>query len=303
MLGTFRWVALASAVVFVIAFAGVIVSGPSTPSHQQEQGTEHKTEHANKESGKTLWDTWFPDSLSLYTLALVVFTAVLAFGGLYQLRALERAERIASETAHAAKVAADAALKQTEAMQRQLVLMETDQRPWLKAQFEILKPLIFDSNGLQLTSSGKTLNVGKFPALNAQLYPLIVISGEDVTKTQKEFCENIRNSRQDKSGAVIFPGDNIINSPITRGFSWEEINRGKTMLRFDSPDFKRDLLGIVLTGCVVYSLPGHKDSMPRITGFGYLLRQSKGLGLDTDQETIPVNEITSFILPELTWAD
>src|SRR5947209_19208435 len=103
MLNMLRWVALASAVVFVVAFAGVIVSRPSMPPNQQEQSAEHKDEHANKEGYKTLWDTWFPDSLSLYTLALAVFTAVLAFGGLYQLRSLERAELFSAEAAKAAK--------------------------------------------------------------------------------------------------------------------------------------------------------------------------------------------------------
>jgi hypothetical protein len=195
------------------------------------------------------------------------------------------------------------ASRQLSIMQGQLVLMETDQRPWLKAQFEILKPLIFDAKGLQLALSGKTLNVGKLPAFNAELYPLIVTNVGDAAKTQRDFCENIRKSRKDRSGLIIFPGDHIINAPITRGFSPEEITRGKTMLRFDPPDFKRDLLGIVITGCVVYSLPGHKDSTPHMTGFGYLLRQSKGLGLNTDQGTIPLDEITYFILPELSWAD
>jgi hypothetical protein len=110
----FRWIALASAVVFVVAFVGVIVSGSSMPPSQQIQSAENKGEHRNKEGNKTLWDTWFPDSLSLYTLALVVFTAVLAFGGLYQLRALERAELISAEAANAAKDSADAAKKAVE---------------------------------------------------------------------------------------------------------------------------------------------------------------------------------------------
>jgi hypothetical protein len=104
-----RWVALASAVVCVVAFAGVIVSRPSMPPSQQEQSAEHNSEHPNKDANKTLWDSWFPDALALYTLALVVFTAVLAFGGLYQLRALERAELISTEAAKAAKESADVA--------------------------------------------------------------------------------------------------------------------------------------------------------------------------------------------------
>lgn len=104
-----RWVALASAVVCVVAFAGVIVSRPSMLPSQQEQSAERNNEHPKKEANKTLWDSWFPDALALYTLALVVFTAVLAFGGLYQLRALERAELISAEAAKAAKESADVA--------------------------------------------------------------------------------------------------------------------------------------------------------------------------------------------------
>jgi nucleoside permease NupC len=80
MLAVFRWLALIAAIVLVFAIAGMIVSRSSSPPpSQQEQTAEHGNEHANKEDTKTLWDSWFPDSLSLYTLALVVFTAVLAF--------------------------------------------------------------------------------------------------------------------------------------------------------------------------------------------------------------------------------
>ena len=194
-----------------------------------------------------------------------------------------------------------------DAIHRQLTLAENDQRPWLKAQFEILKPLSFDTNGLQLELSGKTLNVGKLPAFNAELHPFIVTitAGIDLAKTQKEFCENvIKNVRKDRpGGTIIFPGDHIINSPITRGFSPEEIERGKTMLGFNPPDFKRDFLGIVLTGCIIYAFPGQKDSKARMTGFGYQFHTSKSFGIDTTKGTIPVNEMEWFVVPELTWAD
>ncbi|MGY3137193.1 hypothetical protein ACVWZM_007875 [Bradyrhizobium sp. USDA 4501] len=52
-----------------------------------------------------------------------------------------------------AKNAADASSKQTEALQHQLALLEMDQRPWLKAQFEIIKPLVFGKRDFPRTLS------------------------------------------------------------------------------------------------------------------------------------------------------
>jgi hypothetical protein len=113
-----RWIALIAAIVCVVAFAGIIVSQSLLHPDQQEQATEHQSENANKKVYKTLWDTWFPDSLSLYTLALVVFTAILAFGGLYQLNFLERAERISAQAAQAAQDSAEATKKAVELSDR-----------------------------------------------------------------------------------------------------------------------------------------------------------------------------------------
>lgn len=105
-----RWTALIAAVVLIVAMAGVIVSfQPSIePSHQQTTEKDHK-ENATEENKIGLFDRWFPDSTAVFNLFLVIFTAVLAFGGLIQLSFLNRAERISSNTAQAAKDAADVA--------------------------------------------------------------------------------------------------------------------------------------------------------------------------------------------------
>src|SRR6267378_7695605 len=110
MLKMLRWVALISAVVFVAAMAAAIISSkpPIEPAHQQT-AEKYKEEQDNKKNDEALWDRWFPDSISIYTLFLVVFTAVLAFGGLWQLNFLSRAERVASDSANAAKKSADVA--------------------------------------------------------------------------------------------------------------------------------------------------------------------------------------------------
>jgi hypothetical protein len=103
----------------------MIVSNSSSASSRQEQTTEHSEENNNKEDHKTLWDSWFPDSISLYTLALVVFTAVLAFGTLYQFNFLGRGERIAADTAKAAKDSADIAREALETTQRAFIFITT----------------------------------------------------------------------------------------------------------------------------------------------------------------------------------
>jgi hypothetical protein len=192
---------------------------------------------------------------------------------------------------------------QQDIMKRQMVLMEADQRPWLKPLFKILAPLIFDSQGLQLRLSGETTNIGKSPAFDAQLFPLIVTTGVDFAKAQKDICDRVRQRPKGGDGLVVFPGASITNSPISSGLSWEDINKGKTMLRFDT--MKPELLGIVITGCVTYLFPNQVDDRHHQTGFGYFLRQTKMeiRGIDTNQVGIPISDITYETWPELNWAD
>src|SRR6267378_1446449 len=100
----FRWIALAASIVLVVAFVGAIVAQQTSPEPPREQAAVEKTgvEQNNENTKVALWDRWFPDSISLYTLWLVVFTAVLAFGGIYQFRFLIRSEQIAASNALAA---------------------------------------------------------------------------------------------------------------------------------------------------------------------------------------------------------
>jgi hypothetical protein len=110
-----RWLALGSFLVFVVAITGVIVSSrQAIEISNQQTDAKNNREKGDQKGDKTFWDNWFPDPISLYTLALTVFTAVLAFGGLYQFQFLSRAERIAASSAQAAKDSADAAKKSAE---------------------------------------------------------------------------------------------------------------------------------------------------------------------------------------------
>jgi hypothetical protein len=112
MLNFFRWACLVAAVVLLLAVAGILLSSSQTdnPAYERAKSEDHKQE-GDQKYGISLWDKWFPDSISLYTFFLFVFTGVLAYAAIYQFRFLNRAERIATATAQSAKDSADAAKK------------------------------------------------------------------------------------------------------------------------------------------------------------------------------------------------
>lgn len=140
MIDAFRWIALIAAIVCVVAFSGAIVLSSSQQAAvptQQHNAAENEREQQNQKQYKTLWDTWFPEPISLYTLLLTVFTAVMAGGIFVQLNLLGRAERIAAETAQAAKDSADAtnkavalSAKIAERQLRAYVYLEVSGRPY-----------------------------------------------------------------------------------------------------------------------------------------------------------------------------
>jgi hypothetical protein len=156
MLGTFRWTALVAAIVLIISIAGAVVSSQPSLEPRQEQPTEaNHAEQKNEKEAKTLWDRWFPDPISFFTLWLVVFTAVLAFVSIVQLNFLNRAERIAADSAKAAKDSADAA-KQT---------LLTTQRP-----FVFLKSFEVHIVGGDLQIFAQWENSGVTPAVKKRNY-------------------------------------------------------------------------------------------------------------------------------------
>jgi hypothetical protein len=172
MLDIFRWTALVAAIVLVGAVAGIVLSShPPLPPSQQQASEEKQAEHAKEEGDKTLWNTWFPDSISLYTLFLVVFTAVLAFGGIIQLQFLGRAEQIAASSANAAKDAADAtrdavqlAEKTAERQLRAYVFIKPDTLPTIDE---------WNTIGIRLF----VFNSGQTPAYKLTYWYAIQLSG------------------------------------------------------------------------------------------------------------------------------
>jgi hypothetical protein len=130
----FRWLALISAIVLIISLTMGIVSPRPNPEPQQQQTTvRSQTGKIGEVNNKTLWNVLFPDTNSLYTLFLVIFTAVLAFVGAVQLQFLNRAEQISANTAQTAKDSAESAKKSAEIAERALI---AGQRAFISVVFE-----------------------------------------------------------------------------------------------------------------------------------------------------------------------
>jgi hypothetical protein len=159
MLDIFRWAALFAAIVLIVAVAGAIVSSPSSQPSEQQTAEKNKAENPAEKSNKTLWDRSFPDTISLYTLFLVVFTAVLAAGGLYQLKFLERAEGIAARSAGAAQQAAEAAQSAANTARQTLI---ASQRAWLSIGPQVVGAI---KAGSPVNIELVVQNVGKDPAI------------------------------------------------------------------------------------------------------------------------------------------
>jgi hypothetical protein len=124
MLDLSRWIALGASIVLILALAGVVVSSipPHIPS-QQQSDKNNQEEHREGKSDESLWNAWFPDSISFYTLFLMLFTGILALGMFYQLNLLIRSERISAEASRAARDSAETAKQSVIAVQRAFVFV------------------------------------------------------------------------------------------------------------------------------------------------------------------------------------
>ena len=268
MLRMFHWVALIAAVVLVVAVAGVLVSSQPTNGARQQQTTEKdQKEHTAEKDGKTLWDRWFPDTISLFTLFLVVFTAVLAFVGIVQLNFLNRAESIAADTAQAAKTSADAAKDSADIARNTLV---ASQRPWVS----ILSPSVegqvtWEEKGGRATIGVTVKNVGKSPAFDIAIEAHQFVIGPDtidIGAQVRKFCSEVRKrqiARADsgQKGEVLFPDESLLQN-IGLLFARADVEGAAKRMKipFFSP---------VVVVCVDYRSAITKQS--HATGLAYML--------------------------------
>jgi len=121
---------------------------------------------------------------------------------------------------------------------RQIGIMENDQRPWIKVETEIAGPFDFHAGGLANLPLRFTLtNVGKSPAFNIRLgaWGYLIFPGHnDPHKEQAQRCEWLRGQPLDNParGSTLFPGDRVpwdqLGGAFTSGigFTQDEILKG-----------------------------------------------------------------------------
>lgn len=288
----FRWVALASAVILVVALAGAIVSSqpPVKPSPQQTT-EENQKEDSNKRGDIALWDRWFPDAISLYTLFLVVFSAVLAFVSIYQLNFLNRAERIAAISADAAKDAAKAAQRAAEVAEKTLV---AGQRAWIRIDEIGLGGggLAFDQNGASVAISFKITNVGNSPAINITAHAWLIAlknGGPFALQEQERMCKEVRN-KPFGIGFTLFPNETF---PANMG-----LGRWSLGTNINSDEVTKGLaisaggkhVSLQVYGCLDYTF-ATDPTVHHQTGFIRDLRMKGMTGIGPADGIIPIDQI------------
>jgi hypothetical protein len=163
------------------------------------------------------------------------------------------------------------------AANRQLRIMENDQRPWVKVDTEIADSLVFWVGGPAIMPLRFVLaNVGKSPAFNVRLASLgylIFVGHNDPHKEQHEKCEWLRDQPLDNParGSVLFPGDRVpwdqMGGAFTSGVAFSSTDIQKIPVRED----KQRHLEIWIIGCADYIFGEAK--LHHQTGFIYQLAQ------------------------------
>jgi hypothetical protein len=112
MLKAVQLIAAASAIIFLLSLATIsyLSSPPSGYPSEQQSTTESKAKQQAKEqhSLRGFVRFMFPDAISIFTFWLVLATVALGIVAVVQIGLLNRAERIATESANAAKESAEA---------------------------------------------------------------------------------------------------------------------------------------------------------------------------------------------------
>jgi hypothetical protein len=112
MLKTFEWVAVLAVVVLLLSIAGIsYLSSPPPGQPREQQATaqaEAEQQGEKQHSLRGFIRFMFPDAISVFTFWLTLATIALGVVAVLQIGFLDRSERIAAETAKAAKESADA---------------------------------------------------------------------------------------------------------------------------------------------------------------------------------------------------
>jgi hypothetical protein len=291
----YKWLAAISAVVFFLTLLGIAYYSSPPPHNPREQQTTAEQKASNEEQKQkirpTIWQFMFPDSLSVFTLWLVISTFGLGIVAIIQLGFLGRQEIIAADTAEAAKDSADAAKKAANVAENTLI---ASQRAWIRIDEIGLGGggLAFDENGASVSISFKITNVGNSPAVNVTPHAWLIVlkqGGPFAIQEQQRLCAEIRESPFGL-GFTLFPGENF---PTNMGYgAWslgvnvskDEIKKGRAV----SADGKHVELHVF--GCIDYTFPTDATTHHQ-TGFIREIRKRGPFLLSPDNGIIRINDL------------
>jgi hypothetical protein len=170
------------------------------------------------------------------------------------------------------------ATRGTKAIQGQLDVMKSDQRPWIKVEAEIWSDLTFQGDIGALPVRFFLKNVGKYPAFDADVWikTFLMADGHtDLFEEQRKYCASTRAFGGRKSndvingthGVFLFPDEKIPWLPdgtiVSGGVGPGEIKEFSKVI-----DGKRQI-NIWIYGCATYD-QGRPDTVHQ-TGFVFQL--------------------------------
>ncbi len=223
----------------------------------------------------------YDGALAGYTKQLAIATWVIAAAGILtfgagvltwlairgQLQEMQSTGRQTDELIASATKQAEAARKQTVAMERQLDVMEADQRAWISiVDVAVSGPITYEVSGARLNLTFFLKNVGRSPATRAWLdlisFPLY--QGRDPGTEQASWCNGHEN-RVVPIGRTIFPSNDSFPWPITTNIPIDEIEKAtQGTIKFIVP---------IVVGCFDYRLASGKTGQ---TPFIFQLRKPSG---------------------------
>jgi hypothetical protein len=164
--------------------------------------------------GSTVLTAFATIAIAWFTFALKGATDKLWASADAQRIEMERATKIAQDSAHAANTAADAALASSETALKQF---DVSHRPWLPPYIEIKSQITLSVEGLTVDIGIRTKNIGNTPAFSVyakcECYALVM--GADISYEQKRqvaladaFCQDIEDQkRRGIQGITLFPDE------------------------------------------------------------------------------------------------
>jgi hypothetical protein len=299
MLKTFEWLAILAVVVLLLSVVGIsyLSSPPSGQPREQQAAaqTEAKQQSEEQHSLRGFVRFMFPDAISIFTFWLTLATIGLGIVAVLQIGFLDRSERIAAETAQAAKDSADIANK----------TLTATQRPWIYPVISVGSNMLINDDGATITFGYTLKNSGNTPAINVDVYPrffafqfgkvtgtppnfTVEIPQTDVAVDLVKFCNEQTVSSEMKANVSWLSGDPIFPDRELRSAVIVTIPKAEIDAAREQSDYKS--FTPVLLFCVTYRSPF--DTKSHHTGLAFQLFRSDPASAGGAREFSPDDKLT-----------